>query len=191
MSRMDTLRQARSVLAAPFLYGPNDGTERVAFEGTILAGELAAGATIALELEGVVTTVGGQPVLDIRWRIGPTTLTGIMVVQHAETNPVATTSWRIYNSNNVADKSIQIRALATVQTAGAAGTVLGGGICLADSTSGDFKIIGSSDRTARGPIDTTIDNRCEVTLDFDDVAANTVQINNATLSWICQDPPHL
>jgi len=174
---MGAFPQTLSIMSTPVQYGPNADAETVIHAATIRPDILEVGAQLKVEADGLITTVGGQPIMDIRLRLGPVTLTGVILGQHHEGGtPAADVTWRLFTSNNQTNKNIHLDFTATVQAGGI--SIWGNGFLLSDvSTQFQYGGLGCSSVAAQS-FDPTITNLLELTMDFDDLAANIVKITN-------------
>lgn len=158
-------------LLQPFEVGPNDGAERVVLSEMLEAGTLVPGATLRVTAGGLVTTVSGSPITDIRVRLGPVTLTGTILGSRHFTGADATdTTWRVYNSNSQDDKGWWLVAEATVQPNGTDIATTGLLVVLSNNQFqfGNLPV----EEEALMSFDPDVDNLLELTAEWDDVAAN-------------------
>lgn len=168
-------------LASPFVYGPNDNAEVVPLSVALPAGVLVPGALVRLRAGGRMTSAAGAPALDIRWRIGPVTLTGAILGQHHEANnPVADTTLRMWAANNQTDKGWWIELGATVQPNGT-DVVCSGVMTSALNNQVQFAVVLVEEATVAS-VNPAIDNLLEFTLDIDKLAANIVTMTFGQVS---------
>ena len=162
-------------LTAPVTYGPNQNAETVLMSYLFPKDILEPGALVRVSAKGIMTTVAGQPVMDLRLRLGPVTLVGVQVAK-----------WTVFTSNNQTDKTWTLDADMTVQAGGV--TAWGqGAVATSVNTQFQFGWVGS-DQAAAVAFDNTIDNLVELTADWDDLAANILKMTNATLTVLSPVP---
>jgi hypothetical protein len=167
-------------LAEPVDLGPNDPAETVMMSHLLEAETLPPGALLVVEAGGHITTTGGSPELDVRLRLGPTTLTGAIIGSHHDgTIPAADLTWRLYNGNNLTGEGWFARLLATVQPNGTDITASG----LLVGTSGAtfaFSVLPVHE-DALATFDPTVDNLLELTMDWDDNANNVAHMHTGVI----------
>jgi hypothetical protein len=158
-----------AVLTSPVACGPDDDAETVLLQVPIGADDvLIPGTHLELRASGIVTTVSGAPVIDLRLRLGPATLTGAVQA-----------TWRVFCSNNQTTKTWVMEAHMTVQPDGLSAWSQGA-VESVVNTQFQFGWVGSEQLSAVA-FDPTVANLLELTADWDDLDANIWKMTNASV----------